>query len=88
VDFGDNVWDVDFDPPDEWSEAAEKAGFGAVQGKRLPRQPGATLSAEVIEYPDGGKIASMARTETTGGGPLFSLNRLADAVDYFEGESP
>jgi hypothetical protein len=29
----------------------------------------------------------MARTETTGGGPLFTINRLADAVDYFDGES-
>ena len=42
---------------------------------------------EIIEYPDSGKIASMARTETTGGGPLFTLNRLADGVDYFDGES-
>jgi hypothetical protein len=112
VDLGDNVWDVEFDPPDEWSEAAERAGFGPVRGKRLRRQPGATLSSavweldpgamqspyhfhhggeeltpEIIEYPDSGKIASRARTETTGGGPLFSLSRLADDVDYFEGES-
>ncbi|HEY7795122.1 MAG TPA: cupin domain-containing protein [Gaiellaceae bacterium] len=42
---------------------------------------------EIVEYPDSGKIASMARTETTGGGPLFTINRLADAVDYFDGES-
>ena len=42
---------------------------------------------EIIEYPDSGKIASMARTETTAGGPLFTLNRLADSVEYFDGES-
>jgi uncharacterized cupin superfamily protein len=42
---------------------------------------------EVIEYPDSGKIATMARTETSAGGPLFTINRLADAVDYFDGES-
>jgi hypothetical protein len=30
----------------------------------------------------------MARTETSAGGPLFTVNRLADAVDYFDGESP
>ena len=42
---------------------------------------------EIIEYPDSGKIAAMARTETSAGGPLFTINRLADAVDYFEGES-
>jgi hypothetical protein len=29
----------------------------------------------------------MARTETTAGGPLFTINRLDDAVDYFDGES-
>jgi hypothetical protein len=29
----------------------------------------------------------MARTETTAGGPLFSMNRLSDSVDYFDGES-
>jgi uncharacterized cupin superfamily protein len=42
---------------------------------------------EIVEYPDSGKIASMARTETTAGGPLFTMNRLADAVDYHDGES-
>jgi uncharacterized cupin superfamily protein len=42
---------------------------------------------EIVEYPDSGKIASMARTETTAGGPLFTINRLADAVEYFDGES-
>ena len=152
MDFGDNVWDVEFDPPDEWSEAAEKAGFGSVRGKRLRRQLGATLSSaiweldpgatqapyhfhhggeellivlrgtptlrspegerelkegevvhfprgpegahqlsnrssevaryviaaslptpEIIEYPDSGKIASMARTETTGGWPVVRV---------------
>jgi hypothetical protein len=29
----------------------------------------------------------MARTETTKGGPLFTIHRLDDAVDYFDGES-
>jgi uncharacterized cupin superfamily protein len=166
VDFGDNVWEVDWPEPDAWSEAAAEAGFTGVRGKRLRRPPGATLSAavwelepggtqapyhfhhggeellivlrgtptlrsadgerelqegevvhfprgpegahqlrnrsvgivryviasalptpEIIEYPDSGTIASMARTETAAGGPLFTLNRLADAVDYFDGES-
>ena len=31
---------------------------------------------EIIEYPDSGKIAAMARTETSAGGPLFTINRL------------
>lgn len=42
---------------------------------------------EIVEYPDSGKIAAMARTETAKGGPLFTLHRLDDAVDYFDGES-
>ena len=45
-------------------------------------------SPEIVEYPDSGKIAAMARTETSAGGPLFTVNRLADGVDYYEGESP
>ena len=43
---------------------------------------------EIVEYPDSGKIAAMARTETSTGGPLFTINRLADAVDYYDGENP
>ena len=166
MDFGDNVWDVDWPEPDERDEAAGKAGFTGVRGKRLRRQLGCVLSSavyelepggtqspyhfhhggeellivlrgtptlrspegerelkegevvhfprgpegahqlsnrssevaryviasalptpEIVEYPDSGKIASMARTDTTAGGPLFTINRLADAVDYFDGES-
>jgi uncharacterized cupin superfamily protein len=165
MDFGDNIWDVEFDEPDEENGAAEKARFTA-RGKRLRRPRGSLLSAavweldpsctqapyhfhhggeellivlrgtptlrspegerelkegevvhfprgpegahqlsnrsgeiaryviaaalptpEIIEYPDSGKIAAMARTETSAGGPLFTVNRLADAVDYYDGES-
>ena len=53
MDFGDNVWDVEFDGPDAWSEAAEKAGFGPVRGKRLRRPLGATLSSAVWELDPG-----------------------------------
>ena len=166
MDFADNVWDVEWDPPGEYEHAAEQAGYGGVRGQRLRRQLGASLSAavwelepgatqapyhfhhggeellivlrgtptlrspegerelkegdvvhfprgpegahqlsnrsddvaryviaaaqgtpEIIEYPDSGKIAVMARTETSAGGPLFTVNRLADAVDYYDGES-
>ena len=58
------------------SEAAVRYILAASQG-----------SPEIIEYPDSGKIAAMARTETSAGGPLFSMHRLADDVDYFDGES-
>ena len=53
MDFGDNVWDVEFDPPDEWSEAnpPEKAespnpvrGNGCVSSaQRFPRQSGSSI---------------------------------------------
>ena len=45
VDFGDNVWEVDWPEPDEWSRAAEEAGYSGVRGRRLRRKPGSTLSA-------------------------------------------
>ncbi len=36
---------------------------------------------EVIEYPDKGTLAVMARTDTSAGGPLMSFHRFADAFD-------
>ena len=166
MDFGDNVWDVDWPEPGPFDEAADAAGYGGVRGRRLQRPLGATLNAavwelepgatqapyhfhhggeellivlkgtptlrspegerelkegevvhfprgpegahqlsnrtdaavryvvaasqgspEIIEYPDSGKIAAMSRTETAAGGPLFTVNRLEDAVDYYDGES-
>jgi uncharacterized cupin superfamily protein len=46
------------------------------------------VSPEVVEYPDSGKLAAMSRGKSQGGRPLWTMHRLADAVDYFEGESP
>lgn len=43
----------------------------------------AKVSPEIVEYPDSGKIASMSR-ETQ----LWSVHRLGEAVDYFDGEEP
>lgn len=48
----------------------------------------ATTTPEVVEYPDSGKLAAMARTESQRGHPLWSVHRLDDEVDYFEGEQP
>ncbi len=42
---------------------------------------------EIVEYPNSGKIAALARADSQLGRPLFSIHRLADAVDYWEGES-
>jgi uncharacterized cupin superfamily protein len=39
------------------------------------------VSPEVIEYPDTDKLVAMSRL-----GPLWSMHRRADTVDYFEGE--
>jgi uncharacterized cupin superfamily protein len=41
------------------------------------------VSPEIVQYPDSGKIASMSR-ETQ----LWTVHRLGDAVDYFDGEQP
>jgi uncharacterized cupin superfamily protein len=38
-------------------------------------------SPEVVEYPDSGKVLALSRL-----GPLWTMHRRADAVDYFEGE--
>jgi uncharacterized cupin superfamily protein len=43
------------------------------------------VDPEIVEYPDSGKFAAMARTE---GRPLWTIHRLADDADYFDGESP
>ena len=42
---------------------------------------------EIVEYPDSGKVAAMARTESARGGPLYTMHRLDDSVEYFDGES-
>jgi uncharacterized cupin superfamily protein len=46
------------------------------------------VSPEVVEHVDSGKVLAMARAESPRGGPLWTVHRLDDAVDYFEGETP
>ena len=47
------------------------------------------VSPELVEYPDSGKLAAMARTESQrGGGPIWTVHRLDDEVDFFDGEQP
>jgi uncharacterized cupin superfamily protein len=48
----------------------------------------AHASPEIVEYPDSGKLASMSRGESQRGGPLWTIHRLGDAADYFDGEQP
>jgi uncharacterized cupin superfamily protein len=48
----------------------------------------AHVSPELVEYPDSGKLAAMARTESQRGGPIWTVHRLAGEVDYFDGERP
>jgi uncharacterized cupin superfamily protein len=40
-------------------------------------------SPEVVEYPDSGKVLALSKL-----GPLWSMHRRDDAVDYFDGEEP
>jgi uncharacterized cupin superfamily protein len=46
------------------------------------------VSPELVEYPDSGKLAAMSRTPRADGQPLWTVHRLADQADYFEGEEP
>jgi uncharacterized cupin superfamily protein len=47
-----------------------------------------TVTPEIVEYPDSGKVAAMARSESQRGQPLWTMHRLDDGVDYLEGEQP
>ena len=49
---------------------------------------GTSVSPEVVEYPDSGKLATVLRSEAHGGARLWTLHRGADVVDYLEGERP
>jgi uncharacterized cupin superfamily protein len=46
------------------------------------------VTPEVVEHVDSGKLLAMAHSESQSGGPLWTIHRLGDAVDYFEGEKP
>jgi uncharacterized cupin superfamily protein len=41
---------------------------------------------EAIEYPDSGKVAVTSAEESQRGGRLWTIHRLEDDVDYFDGE--
>ncbi|HEY1368407.1 MAG TPA: cupin domain-containing protein [Gaiellaceae bacterium] len=41
---------------------------------------------EAIEYPDSGKVAVTSAEESQRGGRLWTIHRLQDDVDYFDGE--
>jgi uncharacterized cupin superfamily protein len=45
-------------------------------------------SPEIVEYPDSGKLVAMSRGESQRGGALWTMHRLADAVDFLDGEEP
>ncbi|HYY04296.1 MAG TPA: cupin domain-containing protein [Gaiellaceae bacterium] len=46
------------------------------------------VSPEVVEYPDSGKFAAMARTESQRGQPIWTVHSLDEEVDFFDGEQP
>jgi uncharacterized cupin superfamily protein len=43
----------------------------------------AKVSPEIVQYPDSGKIAAMSRPAQ-----FWSIHRLDDAADFFDGEEP
>jgi uncharacterized cupin superfamily protein len=44
--------------------------------------------AEVVEYPDSGKVLASSRGPSTRGERLSAMFRFGDAVGYYDGESP
>jgi uncharacterized cupin superfamily protein len=46
------------------------------------------VTPEVVEHLDSGKILAMAKSASQSGNPLWTVHRLADAADYFDGEGP
>jgi uncharacterized cupin superfamily protein len=61
------------------NRTAEPARYVVADSKTTP---------EIVEYPDSGKLAAMARSESQRGGPLWTVHRLDDEVDFFEREAP
>lgn len=47
---------------------------------------GTLTTPEVVEYPDSGKLAALARTESQRGDRLWTMHRLDEGVDYFTDE--
>jgi uncharacterized cupin superfamily protein len=48
----------------------------------------AATSPEVVEYPDAGKLAALARTPSQQGAQLWSMHFLEGAIGYWDGEEP
>jgi uncharacterized cupin superfamily protein len=47
----------------------------------------ASTTPEVVEYPDTGKIAAMARTPSQRGDPIWTMHLLEHEVGYWDGET-
>jgi uncharacterized cupin superfamily protein len=47
-----------------------------------------TVTPEVVEYPDSGKVLAVAKTASQQGDGLRTMHRLAAGVGYFEDELP
>ncbi len=62
-----------------WNASAETARFVVAA---------ATATPEVVEYPDAGKVAAMARTPSQQGAHLWSMHLLESATGYWDGEEP
>ncbi len=46
------------------------------------------VSPELVEHPDSGKILAMSYNESQRRQPLWTVHRLDNEVDYFDGEQP
>lgn len=60
-----------------WNEDATAVRFVVAAANTTP---------EVVEYPDSGKLAAMAKTPSQSGPSLWSMHLLEAAVGYWDGE--
>jgi len=62
-----------------WNAQGEPARFVVAAASTTP---------EVVEYPDAGKVAAMAKTPSQRGPALWSLHFLESGVGYWDGHEP
>ena len=59
-----------------WNDGADPARFVVIAAGTTP---------ELVEYPDTGKIAAIAKTPSQRGGPIFTMHFLENEVGYWDG---
>lgn len=69
------------------AEGAHQIGNDGSEDARIVVAAAGT-SPEIVEYPDAGKVAALARSESQRGGPLWTMHFLENEVGYWDREEP